>query len=63
MLTSILQCLVQFQFKFAMGGATCRRLIYRLPLDISIHAPRGGSDSKDAQKNLCIFEKVNKLQS
>lgn len=27
---------------------------------ISIHAPRGGSDSKDAQFYLCIFgEKVN----
>lgn len=56
MITSILQCLVQFQFRFAMGGATCRRLIYRLPLDISIHAPRRGATGTPPV--CCLFSAI-----
>ena len=51
---------VEFQSTLPVGGATFVPLRLEKAQDISIHAPRGGSDSKDAQFYLRIFgEKVN----
>ena len=50
----------KFQSTLPVGGATGSELVNTLLHAISIHAPRGGSDSKDAQFYLRIFgEKVN----
>lgn len=40
--------------------STLHSLFYKIHHSISIHAPRGGSDSKDAQFSLSIFGKNNK---
>ena len=49
-----------FQSTLPVGGATDQFKEYLGDFIISIHAPRGGSDSKDAQFYLRIFgEKVN----
>ena len=49
-----------FQSTLPVGGATCTSRLSKVGIPISIHAPRGGSDSKDAQFYLRIFgEKVN----
>ena len=50
----------EFQSTLPVGGATFWDACVHLVKKISIHAPRGGSDSKDAQFYLRIFgEKVN----
>ena len=45
----------RFQSTLPVGGATNDRLPGGLWVAISIHAPRGGSDSKDAQFWVHIF--------
>ena len=51
---------VLFQSTLPVGGATDEIRDARKYAEISIHAPRGGSDSKDAQFYLRIFgKKVN----
>ena len=50
-----------FQSTLPVGGATLIYTGMRIgELFISIHAPRGGSDSKDAQFSLSIFGKSYK---
>ena len=54
------RALLLFQSTLPVGGATKTVCSLAKIRAISIHAPRGGSDSKDAQFCLCIFgEKVN----
>ena len=52
----------EFQSTLPVGGATPPQHadIDGDPVAISIHAPRGGSDSKDAQFSLSIFGKSYK---
>ena len=40
-----------FQSTLPVGGATPHRAIFTVPLSISIHAPRGGSDSQKTGEN------------
>ena len=42
-------CSAVFQSTLPVGGATGSDWRVSVPMEISIHAPRGGSDSKDAQ--------------
>ena len=49
-----------FQSTLPVGGATGCFFCLRHILIISIHAPRGGSDSKGAQFSLSIFGKSYK---
>ena len=49
--------LTQFQSTPPARGATLLKEYVRYGLSISIHAPREGGDSKDAQFYLWIFDK------